>query len=108
MKGIPISPDELMQSNRPEIPEYVFAIFNELIKQEWDGKKATITLETVIKRIMAVNDKIIRSEIISNKLLEVDEFYREKGWKVEYIKPSYHDFVDHYWVFSKMNLKIVH
>lgn len=104
MSGTPISPNEVIQSKRPEIPRYVFEIFNMLIKQNWDGKMAIVTKEAVIRNIIAVNnndDLFSRSDIFTNNLLEVDNFYRDKGWCVTYKKPAFNEFYDPFWIFSK-------
>ena len=104
MSGTPISPNEVIQSKRPEIPGYVFEIFNSLIKQNWEGKMAIVTKEAVVRNIIAVNnndDLFSRSDIFTNNWLEVDNFYRDKGWCVTYKKPAFTEFYDPFWIFSK-------
>lgn len=101
MKGVPITPDEIIEATKPpEIPDYIFDSFNKLIKDSWDGKQSVITISDAINRIM-LDRFISRSVILNNAWLEVDDFYREKGWDVKFIKPDYTEFFISYWVFSK-------
>lgn len=97
----PITPDEAIKSVKPDLPPEVFEVFNELIVKGMNsnGKSRVGQNEAV----MAITIKLLitRTEAFSRKLLDVEDYYREAGWLVNYYKPSYYDDSDPYFIFEK-------
>jgi len=92
----PITPDEV----RKELPDEVVEIFNDLIKQNWNGHEAVVkqteALTAITRRL-----EIEASEVFKRRLLDVEQAFREAGWKVEYDKPGWDETYDAFFRFSK-------
>lgn len=99
-KGVPVSPDEIGAIRHAVIPERVFDMFNELINRNWDGRKSIVYKRIIMEKILE-GTTLSREKVYSNGWLEIDDLYREKGWIVIYNKPSYNEFYEPYWTFSK-------
>jgi hypothetical protein len=80
------------------IPDEVFATFNALIAQNIMHGRATVKQGDVVTRL--VDGGLNRSEIYARHWLDVEDSYREAGWKVEYDKPGYNETYEPFFVFS--------
>lgn len=87
----PISPDEVAALRQKTLPPEVFEAFNELIAEDFDGRSAIVMQNAVVARIMNKLDIESRQIIYNKKYLDVEEVYRQAGWKVEYDKPAYNE-----------------
>ena len=54
----------------------------------------------VIKRILELNPEIKRQTLFDEHLLDVEDTYRQAGWKVEYCTPSRGEDFGHYFIFQ--------
>lgn len=81
----PITPQEVTHN----IPDEVIASFNELIQENFDGRTSTIKQDQVIERILSKLPDIPRQTIFDKNWLDVENKFKEVGWKVEYEKPSW-------------------
>lgn len=79
----PISPDIIIK----EVPDWVIEVFNSLIQENWEGKQAQFT---VAKAIAALKEKSGLAEIRS-EWLDIEDLYRNVGWKVTYDQPGYNE-----------------
>lgn len=96
----PITPDEI----KHEIPDFIIEAVNTLIKKNWDGKEAIIKQNDILAIVSSKNDndgKPSRQTIFDNNWLDFEDLYRKVGWKVEYDKPTYNEFYDAYFKFTK-------
>jgi len=101
-KVMPIKPNEVQSKKDELLPDAVIRSFNELIAENFDGTKSTVSQNEAIKRILSkMPEEITEREIFDKKWLDVEVFYREAGWKVEYDKPGYNESYSAYFVFSK-------
>lgn len=94
-----LSPDEILEKRKEAIPDIVFEIFNDLIAKKFNGSCAYIGQNSVITRLKEAGYS--RSVIFEKHLLDVEDIYREKGWKVSYDKPGYCESYEATFKFSK-------
>jgi hypothetical protein len=83
----PIKPDEVKKARK--FPDAVIESFNELIGENFDGKRASFKQRDVVKRIVAKG--ISKKEIEDNNWLDVEPIYISAGWDVSYNKPAYNE-----------------
>jgi hypothetical protein len=83
----PIAPQEIQALKTEQIPDEVFAVFNELIAENLHNRRATVLQKDVVAKLEARG--LTRDEIYKRRWLDVEESYREVGWKVTYDKPVY-------------------
>lgn len=95
----PISPDEVGAEKQKHLPEIVFETFNRLIAQNFSNGRAKVMQEDVVHAL--TENCITTSEIDKNGYLNVEEAYRDAGWKVEYDKPGYNESYGAFFVFTK-------
>ena len=87
----PISPDEVATTKLKNIPDEVIEAFNEIIAQNFSRSCSNFKQKDVVKLIMIRLVAIDRQTIFDNGWLDVEDIYREAGWKVEYDKPAYNE-----------------
>lgn len=88
----PIKPNEVTQ----EIPEFVIEAANECIKRNYvEIKKSSVfTQDELIEQIISkvgLSLGVTREQLFKNNWLDIEETYRNAGWKVEYDRPSYYE-----------------
>jgi hypothetical protein len=83
----PIKPSEVANRKASTVPDAVFDAFNELIVEEWDGSSATVKQDDVVALIVS---KLAceRQQVFDRGWLNVEDAFREAGWKVDYDKPG--------------------
>lgn len=95
----PIKPEDchFIEENT-EIPDQVFEIFNELIKQNLErDNTATVTLKEVEAKMETLFEKDF-----NRKWLNVEPFYKNNGWNVTFHGPGFgDDFYPSFYVFKK-------
>ncbi len=94
----PISPDEAKATIA--IPEAVFEVVNELLRERAGSGRCTLKQNEVVKLLLAKVD-VGESEIFRRNWLDFEEAYRAAGWKVEYDKPGYNETYEATWAFSR-------
>jgi hypothetical protein len=103
----PITPQEVEEAKKNDIPSFVIEAVNKLLKKKWDGKKAIITQHEIISEIKPSNvlglenGVRFRAAVLSNHWLDFEDLYRKSGWKVEYDKSGYCETYDAYFKFTK-------
>lgn len=103
----PITPQEVEEAKKNDIPSFVIEAVNKLLKKKWDGKKAIITQDEIINEMKPssvlglVNGVSFRRQVFANHWLDFEKTYEESGWKVEYDKPSYGESYKAYFKFTK-------
>ena len=102
MKAISLT--EAIEAKKLFIPDFVFESFNELIiknlKQNGKQYYAKITQEEAISLILSKHDALNRDLIFSYGYLDIESFYTELGWSVEYDKPSIGDNYQAHFIFK--------
>jgi hypothetical protein len=91
----PISPETCF----PKIPDHIIEIFNSMIEENLDANGKSILLLKDVKARILNSGKPFES-----KWLNVEAFYKNAGWKVNYERPCYGDSdFNPYYEFSKIN-----
>lgn len=97
-KSKPIKPEQIKPS--VSIPNQVIETFNSLISANYRNGAARILQKEIVAQLVAIG--FSRNRIFDEKLLDVEETYREAGWEVEYDKPGYNEtHYEPYFVFRK-------
>ena len=103
----PITPQEVEEARKNDIPSFVIEAVNKLLKKKWDGQKAIIAQDEIISEmkpsyVLGLENGVrFRPKVFSNHWLDFEEIYEESGWKVEYNKPSYDESYGAYFKFTK-------
>jgi hypothetical protein len=89
----PISPKQVMDIRVEKvIPNAVFTAFNDLIAEKWNGVSSSVKKKEVLKRISGYMSEADWDEFSSTwaekHLLDIEPFYREAGWQVNYESPD--------------------
>ena len=96
-----ISPAEVLSKKSKVIPDAIFDAINELLVKRYNmnSKKAIIKQDEIISLAISKDDTLTRELIFKNEYLDIEFFYMENGWKVEYRKPFDESF-DAYFTFT--------
>lgn len=103
---MPISPNEAKTLKRQihlaSIPQEVFASFDWLIAANLsDQGVSKFTKDAIIDKIQEKLPDITRQEIFNNKWLDIEPYYEDAGWTVEFQGNTwYGDTSEHKFVFS--------
>lgn len=97
----PIKPEDVQGEQNKLIPEEVIEVFNQLIIKNWEEDSAIIKQEDIIN--ILAKKGYDKGKIFDNNYLDIEDIYRESGWKVEYRKPMFHarENFETYFKFSK-------
>lgn len=85
----PITPDEAKKQKVTVIPDFVISAFNDLILKNYSGNSAVVSEKEVVAKILSYGPNTTRKMIYDNHWLDVEDVFREAGWKVYYDKPGY-------------------
>jgi len=85
----PIRPDEVRSMRIDYIPSIIFATINRLILERFDGKKVTIKQEEILDEVCTEESGLTREMVFDNHYLDIEGFYRNEGWHVEYDQPGF-------------------
>lgn len=96
----PIKPSEVAGLKQKRIPNKVIEAFNEMIADNWKGSYARFKKDDVLDKIL---EKInsTRNEVYKQNWLDVEDIYRQAGWKVTYDSPAYCETYDATYEFKK-------
>tara|TARA_R110001599_G_scaffold178969_1_gene371542 strand:- start:59 stop:370 length:312 start_codon:yes stop_codon:yes gene_type:complete len=97
-----ISPEEFQKivKKKKVIPDFIFEIFNELITERCSEKSITIYLKDVVAKVNDVTQKEWPGKDWPRWWLDVEDEYRESGWKVTYDRPAYCESYEAYFLFE--------
>ena len=94
-----LKPEEVIKARKESMPDKVIEVFNEMITEKFNGSSAIVHQDAVIKRLKQAG--IDTSDIFNKGWLDVEDIYREQGWKVYYDKPGYNESYSAHFKFSK-------
>lgn len=86
----PIRPEDIGKAKRGVIPDKVVGVFNRLIAKHYSNGSATIKQEEVVE-MLTVHMECDRAKIYEEKWLDIEDLFRDAGWKVTYDKPGYNE-----------------
>ena len=95
----PITPEEATSAKADSLPESVLLAFNELIAKNFDGRMSEFTQKEA--EALLVKKGIKRSDIYEQGYMDVEDIYREAGWRVTYDKPGYNESYDAKFTFER-------
>lgn len=91
----PISPVEAENEHRGTIPDSIIKAFNTLIIKNYEpiNKTSIVKQDEVLDMVCGDPDSgmLKRDDVFDNHWLDVEDIYREQGWKVKYDKPGYNE-----------------
>jgi hypothetical protein len=96
----PISLDEISKYKKATLPDAVIECWNNLIAKNWNGSTSIVYQHQIVHLINEVMNATI-NEIHDNKWLDIEDIYRNEGWKVTYSKPGYNENYNPYFEFTK-------
>ncbi len=98
-KVTPIKPEDLPKQKRKQIPNIIIETVNKLITKNWstETREATVYQDDILKEI---GEQLDHDKIFDNHWLDIEDIYREQGWKVVYDSPAYCESYPAYFVFS--------
>lgn len=97
----PISPSEALKAKGEHIPSVVFEVFNDHIARNLrpQNRVSIVNQNAIIEDLVAIHN-LCKLDIINNKWLDVEDSYRNAGWKVAYDKPAYNETYEPYFRFE--------
>lgn len=95
----PIQANEMKQRKADAIPSAVYEAINQLILKNFYRDSATVYQKDIVRILK--EQGIASSTLFDNHWLDVEPYYEEAGWEVEYDKPGYNESYDAYFVFRK-------
>jgi hypothetical protein len=99
----PVTPKEARELKT--FPDKVIETWNAAIVEGLVEGRVTIKQDHIVNLLASAMD--VERDVVFNKgWLNVEDFYRSAGWKVEYDKPGYNENYTAFFVFSaKRNLE---
>ena len=85
----PISTREVDKLKKAQIPDVVIEVFNSLIVKNMRGGQSSFLQKDVVELIVAKG--ISEEKLFENHWLDVEDYFRDYGWDVEYDKPGYNE-----------------
>lgn len=89
-----LSKEEVIKNQINKIPEEVIEVVNKLLTEEYDSNKGTASIfQDDILNLLSSPEygNHSRRDVFDNHWLDFEDIYREKGWKVTYVKATYDD-----------------
>lgn len=94
----PIGPEQAEQLRMEQFPGEVLEVFNALIAKNMVRGRAVIRQDDAVRALVARG--MNEGKIFQDGLLDVEDMYRQAGWKVTYDKPGYNESGNAYFVFE--------
>jgi hypothetical protein len=95
----PITPAEALKKKKLDVPEAVLEVWNATIAKNLKGKTSLVMQEEIVE-LLASKMECTRSKVFDNDWLEIEQLYRDVGWKVVYDKPGYNEGYEAYFTFN--------
>ena len=97
----PVTPSEVSKLKKELMPNWVLSVWNKLIAKNWDGYRSVVDQSEAINALRESpdNDNPGGSVVY---YLEIEDIYRQAGWKVTYDKPGYNESYSAKFIFEKM------
>lgn len=95
----PIRPHEVKEKQIKSIPPEVIKVFNDLIVKHYNGRSAMIKQDEALSKVMEALS-LSSNQVFENKLLDVEDVFRQAGWSVVYDKPGYNESYNAFWTFK--------
>jgi hypothetical protein len=97
----PITPDQVASKKLEIIPSEVIEVFNKRIASSWSGHRSIVKVVDIVDDILLAMPNLTRDDIYNKNYLEIEDIFREAGWKVEYDQPDYSQDYDSFFTFKR-------
>lgn len=91
----PLKPEDVPGYKKTIFPDFVLESFNELIAKNWNNGRAMVLQKDVVNlmslKMPGESYSDNKNKIYAEGWLNVEDIYREAGWKVTYNKPGYNE-----------------
>lgn len=84
----PISPFEIVELKKANLPDGVIQAINNVIARNFDGQRSYFLQKEVAKEICEAMG-VSKDTVFANKWLDFEPIYEAEGWHVYYDKPAY-------------------
>ena len=81
----PLSPEDVNYN----IPDFVIETVNQIIKNKYRGNEFTFKAKELIYLALSTGVSGSNKDWYAEKWMDFENIYREMGWDVEYVSPSY-------------------
>lgn len=99
----PVSPRDLAKKKLEVFPNEVIESFNELIARNSGDGLIIVDQDEVVE--LMVEKGLDQNQIYKKGWLNVEDVYRQAGWRVEYDKPGYNETYSPHFIFSRLRQK---
>lgn len=88
----PLSPQEVADVAKSEIPPAVIEAVNNLLKKKYRrGQSITLKQEDIMKEVTRLNSDLTSTIVYENGWMDFEATFEGVGWKVTYDKPGYNE-----------------
>lgn len=98
--GKPITPEEALKEQPRTIPPQVYEAFNFFLRTRITSYVINIIQNEVVSSILSRMPGTRRQELFDNHWLDIEDAYRDAGWRVSYFKPSCDEDGEAFWSFN--------
>ena len=97
----PLSPEQVTRKSKENFPSIIFETFNKLLIKKASPLNDTIIIkQSDVLQNACGKGMLNREDIFDNHWLDVETYYEEVGWKVQYCKPPYFGTGEPYFTFK--------
>jgi uncharacterized membrane-anchored protein len=98
----PITPEDAEKQRILAIPDFVIEAMNELLVQKLHDNHATIYIEEIIEKALErAPFGVTREDLFKQRMLDIENTYRNAGWKVVFDKPGFNESYEANFKFTK-------
>ena len=95
-----ITPTKAKKLKMKNIPMEIIRVIDKMILDNTIEGIAKIEIESIVK-IVRRETKLTRKKIFDNNMLDIEDLYRSKGFKVQYVPGAYYETFEPYFTFEK-------
>lgn len=98
-----LSKEEVIKNQISKIPGEVIEVVNKLLTENYEPNNGTASIhqDDILNLLSSpAYGNHSRRDVFDNHWLDFEDIYREKGWKVTYVKATYDDEFASYFKFE--------
>lgn len=102
-----IKPEDINKAKAKLLNKDVEQAVDFLLARNWTGTSSTIILKDICKKAFEIANpadmiyEAYERYLYDNKMLDIEEAYREAGWKVYFDRPAYNETYQANFMFSR-------
>ncbi|WNL50712.1 hypothetical protein RPALISO_125 [Ruegeria phage RpAliso] len=86
---MPVSPSEALALKQSLLPTAVTNVWDRLIASNLRSNESVVKQDDAVEALIPLTSEKTRAAVFASGWLEIEDIYRQAGWKVAYDKPSY-------------------